>query len=437
MNLKLVVVGLGISGLTVANGLLPYFRPEEIAIFDSSNRTGGKIFTGNDTFKGKSFRFELGAGRFCRDHRYLMELIRKLRLDGQLIENGKKVTYLKESLEAGKVVIRHLKSQAPSVFQAYQSALEKLELKGKDISLNNYTFKGLGEYLVNENCMSEKVYNWCEFAFPYKSEFSKMNASILFLNLGGQDKYSTFYSLKGGLSQIPKYLTKHLKKNGVRPHLEYRLIEANWNANNQLYHLKFTCPLGIKDYKTEKLVLAIPPGSIYPIHINTLPSSFASDINSFALYRIYAIYPKDPKTKQVWFSNMNRIVTNNGLRYIIPINPKIGLIMISYTDGIHAEEIDRLYPTDRLLKDYLSDMLLKLFPKKNIPEPTWLGKGYWPVGVHYYIPGCDPVRMQKKYLKPSTSPMWICGEAYSMYQGWIEGSLRNANKVVNQIKSEI
>ena len=32
--------------------------------------------------------------------------------------------------------------------------------------------------------MTEKIYNWCEFAFPYKSEFCKMNASILFFNLG-------------------------------------------------------------------------------------------------------------------------------------------------------------------------------------------------------------------------------------------------------------
>jgi len=49
----------------------------------------------------------------------------------------------------------------------------------------------------------------------------------------------------------------------------------------------------------------------------------------------YAIY-KDP-----WFDKISKTITNNPLRYVIPINKENGLIMISYTNG---KEIDYWKP---------------------------------------------------------------------------------------------
>ena len=54
------------------------------------------------------------------------------------------------------------------------------------------------------------------------------------------------------------------------------------------------------------------------------------------LMRIYCVYPKSNNGK-VWFNDFGKITTNNKLKYIIPINPSLGIIMISYTDGKYTK----------------------------------------------------------------------------------------------------
>ena len=53
------------------------------------------------------------------------------------------------------------------------------------------------------------------------------------------------------------------------------------------------------------------------------------------LFRIYQKYPK--KNNKIWFQDLGKIVTNHKIRYIIPINAEIGIIMISYTDGKYTK----------------------------------------------------------------------------------------------------
>ena len=65
---------------------------------------------------------------------------------------------------------------------------------------------------------------------------------------------------------------------------------------------------------------------IYPILKKTITCN--------PLCRTYAIWKKE----NIWFSDLkDKIVTNNNLRYIIPMNNETGLIMISYTDDVYTK----------------------------------------------------------------------------------------------------
>jgi monoamine oxidase len=149
-------------------------------------------------------------------------------------------------------------------------------------------------------------------------------------------------------------------------------------------------------------------------------------IGSCPLSRIYAIYPKNEDGK-VWFHNLGRIITNNDLKYIIPINQDTGLIMISYLNGTAASRLNDKLLDGGSLKKIIKNDLDKLFPKLEIPDPTFIDENYWSVGTHYYKPDCDPNLVQDKINQPNINkPVWVIGESYSIYSGWIEGSLNSA-----------
>ena len=158
-------------------------------------------------------------------------------------------------------------------------------------------------------------------------------------------------------------------------------------------------------------------------------------IASYPLYRIYAIYPK--RNGKVWFHDLSRIVTDNPLRYIIPIDPATGLIMISYQNGEGAVETKDYATNDKKLKQFIKTNLKQLFPKRTIPDPTFLQGYYWDPGTHYYLPGVNPVEQFKWWTRPSDDPLWVVGESYSDYQGWMEGSLRRSTAASQQILARI
>ena len=54
------------------------------------------------------------------------------------------------------------------------------------------------------------------------------------------------------------------------------------------------------------------------------------------LLRIYTYYDLDKDGKS-WFSDFPKVITKDGLKFIIPMGG--GLIMISYTDSVYAENM--------------------------------------------------------------------------------------------------
>ena len=73
-------------------------------------------------------------------------------------------------------------------------------------------------------------------------------------------------------------------------------------------------------------MLAIPQPNLLDLKFLKTYFPLLKSINCVSLLRIYSIY----KEKDVWFDGLKKVTTNNKLGYIIPINPKKGLIMTLY-----------------------------------------------------------------------------------------------------------
>jgi hypothetical protein len=79
--------------------------------------------------------------------------------------------------------------------------------------------------------------------------------------------------------------------------------------------------------------------------------------------------------------------------------------------------------------DVIEKELSQLFPM-NIPKPLWIRPYLWKIGTHATLPG-----MPKQWLEtlPQIENVDVCGEAFSLRQSWIEGSLESAERVLTKL----
>jgi monoamine oxidase len=104
--------------------------------------------------------------------------------------------------------------------------------------------------------------------------------------------------------------------------------------------------------------------------------------------------------------------------------------MISYVEGRDADVY--LNAKGMLYKNILTKIqneLKIIFPDKDIIEPTYFQPHVWKIGDHAWKPGYDSNKIAKALLNPMPN-VYLCGEAYSHNQSWIEGALESSKEVL-------
>jgi monoamine oxidase len=82
-----------------------------------------------------------------------------------------------------------------------------------------------------------------------------------------------------------------------------------------------------------------------------------------------------------------------------------------------------------LEKEVMTD-LRALFPERDIPKPVFFKPHPWTSGVTYWLPGTySPEKESYEALHPFPKQfpnLYVCGESFSLRQGWIEGAIEHA-----------
>jgi hypothetical protein len=187
-----------------------------------------------------------------------------------------------------------------------------------------------------------------------------------------------------------------------------------------------------KKYKCRKVIFSVKGCQLKQFKLLKPVHKYCNYVHNSELFRIYAKYPV--RKSGPWFANLRRTTTNSFLRQIIPINYETGLIMISYTDGkdvsAYKDKNGKLLKENKI-KDKIQKELHLLFETK-IPEPIYFKLHYWTVGAHHWKPGADSATISKKILTPMKN-VFICGEAFSTKQAWIEGALETSHQIINKL----
>ena len=125
-----------------------------------------------------------------------------------------------------------------------------------------------------------------------------------------------------------------------------------------------------------------------------------------------------------------KTTTNNNLRIITPIDKNTGSIIVSYTDNKFAEYWKNKKNIIPLINKYIKETY-----NKDIENPIFIKKTYWDCGVGYWKININSKIISKKIEKPYNNiPLFICGENYSLIQGWIEGALLSSNNIYKKIQ---
>ena len=403
----IIIIGGGISGLFLTYKLSD--TNLKIILIESSDRLGGRV----KTIQKDGLSFEGGAARFHSSHSKLITLINELNLGEDIIKLPEEISY--RLAKKSKISIDTLLKESFQRKKDYQIDF-----------LKNITYF---QYLIT--IFDFDTAEFIKESFGYDSEFIHLNAHAA-LTMFENDffKDNDYFILKNGLSSIINELQRILELK------ENIIIKKNCTV------------IDIDDTKiiTDKtdyfyydhLICALPQKSLLSFEYfkkNDIQNLLTS-VHPTPLLRIYAKYP----TKNLWFKKIKRTITNNYIRHIIPINYDTGLIMISYTDDIYAKLWDKYNTTSKL--NSLDDQLLIQALHKEIkeifnidpPNPDFISQIYWNEGVHFWKTGYDLNEISNKIIKPLESKeIYICGEAFSKKQGWIEGALDTCYNVLQTL----
>ena len=412
---KIIIVGGGIAGLYCSLELLE--RGYSTIIFEKSNRIGGRI---NTIHHDNNISYEAGAARWNNSHKLLDNLINYLDLAHKKTDIGNVEYYLPTHTKHMKIV----KSRLPKLVN------QLIHIGGteKESTLRNKT---LYQYL--SHIFSDRDVIYFTNAFGYTSEIESLNAydAIRLFKTSFTNK-DTYYVLQGGLTQLINKLKNKIIKLGGKIKTQCDVVSISTHQSN--YKISYINKDNTKKKKiTDRIILALPKKNVLHFKILKPVHHLFNHVRGKSLLRIYAKYPVRNNTS--WFSKLPKLTTNNLLKFIIPIDSSNGLIMISYSDARFAEYWMNSNRNGTLKED-IQHELSKCFPTISIPDPEKVYIHYWDEGVHFYITGVQSEKTYQSIINPLPN-LYICNEAFSLNQAWIEGSLEMSKEVVKRISNTV
>jgi len=397
MECDILIIGAGLAGLYCARELLKHNPNQTVIVCEKYKKVGGRAVT----FHKDGYQWEIGAGRISDSHKMVLGLLKEYGL--HTIPIGPDLHYK----ESGST--EYEENHFEPAIDILLAPLQKLP----EHFLGTHTMK---EVMVSVHGLAA-TQKWMD-RFPYHAEMVVMRADMALREFFNEMKsHEGYFVCKEGLSALSEAMVADIKERGGVVNTEYELIDVekghaefytgSWKDGNRP---KMTI-------SAKKIVLALHASALRKLPFLRGWSPLKR-VTMSPLMRIYAVFPS------TWFKGISRIVTTSPIRYFLPMSEETGTAMISYTDNVFAKHYMKM-DGKALEKEVMKD-LRELFPEKKIPDPTFFKAHPWTDGVSYWLPGnYKPADVSVDALNPSAG-IYVCGESFSLRQGWMEGALEHA-----------
>lgn len=412
----IIIIGAGIAGLYSGIQLLKKYPHFNIIILEKYNYIGGRVVSySKDISDIGTVSWENGAGRIYKSHKIIQELLKQYAIDTVGLSD--------ESQFIGPSEDANIHFE--DIIKLYIQPLSMLPISTLQTNTLYSLFKEI--YGIKE---TQRLFE----RFPYYTEVHILRADIALEQFKNEmGTLANYYVCKNGLSTLINAMANEFRSRGGVIELDSSVININKELSSE-----FRVHTSNNKFHCRKVICTIPVASIRKLQIfsNWLPINY---LKMMPLLRIYMVFPKD-KRGNIWFKDIPKTITNNKLRYIIPINAVKGSIMVSYTDGVYTKEWMKYVNAkeyDKLSAKLLSE-LRSLFPDCDIPVPVFMKAHPWYDGTTAWLPGkYDIKKVYNDILKGPIKGIYVCGESYSFRQAWMEGALESVNDMLQKIYNDI
>jgi len=408
-----IIIGAGIAGLRAGIRILREYSAPSVLILEKYNYVGGRIVT---HYKG-GHQWEIGAGRIASTHRLVRKLMKKYNLTWAPISTTSEwrssdgIQTHDTFAELARIYLEPLRHLAPETLATSTIINLLRSVHGKKEA------KRFAQH------------------FPYWSEIHTMRADMALASFEAEmNPTHRFGVCKEGLTAITNAMRDEFLSLGGKIHTGREVTDVR---QVQGATERITCRDGTS-YSARVVILALHSDAVA-----SLPSVYRhvpalAHLQMEPLLRMYAVFPPSADGAP-WFSNLPKCITDRRVRYVIPINPAKGTIMISYTDGADAKywmTMKSAYTAYTVQESVMRD-IRALYPEKTIPDPTEFKLYPWHAGCTYWTPGdYDPHTLSRESLciRPT---LFCCGESFSTRQAWMEGALEHADMLLDDPRFQL
>lgn len=354
-------------------------------------------------------------------------------------------------------------------------------------------FQDLPMQYVLQRSISEEAFHFAQDTSGYNSILHTWNAADgLPWNLADFGHKVDFFHLHDGFEALPQTIAAHIREDGGAIHLEHKLESfevAPLRDGSPGIALHFVDdepahrPLMVR-----KLVLAMPRRSLELLGstgtILTSARTLIESVEPIPLFKLALCY------SYPWWKTLEPVPVNEGSGGVKPVRITKGQsitdlpvrqcyywatdektqnsVVLIYDDGtdldfwaglrdrkrnesfrinVEASIANQASPgwhkhqAPRLMVEEAHRQMLIMHgatDRVDIPKPyaaayrDW-GEDPFGGGANFWRVGVDSGEVFDRILQPETSiPVYICGEAYSNFQGWVEGALETAEAMLQR-----
>ena len=401
MSKEFVVIGGGISGLYVAYRIIQRYPKSKITVIEADTELGGRI----RSHREEGFMIEKGAARFSETHKRLIRLLKELDLTSQMVV----LPTNREFVYQGKKTSYPLHSKLQYVIQKVQNKYDLSKVTFFQLCVDHLP----GGY--EEACQLVAC-------FGFDCEMMELNAkACITMFRGDLLSKNKYYVLSCGLSEMIHRLEKFLRDNGVIYKMGCRVTDIQTNKVTYVDSKDTSHTL-----HSPKIVCTLPYNALTKLSLFR-DEPWVHTISPVPLHRIYVKYDKP------WFKGSPKVTTDNPLRYIIPMSEEDSVIMY-YTDSYYADywkrwsDVGETKMLEELHGELETVMSASYRKRLKASKVLKVKSCFWEGGVHILKPGHKMPDVSNPF-----PGIYVCGEGYSNYQDWIEGSLQSSEKVCKRL----
>jgi hypothetical protein len=416
MDYDICIIGAGIAGLYCALELSKKQSTNKLklCILEKYPYIGGRTSTFHD--KARGLQWEAGAGRVHKSHSQVIKLMNKYGLTQ--IPISSKIDWRPSADHSETVNV-----------ESYVNNLALTALDPKTLRTN--TLNTLISDVAGKNTAKDITDR-----YEYRSEFDTLRADLGLYSLGHElGDNQDFFIIKEGFSALVGGMKRDIEAAGVEILREYIVTDIEKGKDGYIVNVQ-----GRPAVKATKVIVALTRDAVAELPcFKDLP--ILKQVKMRPLVRIYAVFPKVKGL--MWFEGIQKFVCPKPVRYVLPIDPGKGTIMISYTDGEDAEywlNIMKKPNHMSLIQAEIMDQIRNLFPEKHVPEPTFLKIHPWSDGCSYWLPGdYDFNKVSKASVRPLPKSMpylYMCGESWAYEQAWVKCAIDQAQHALDAFNAD-